>query len=169
MSRHHGHQRRKAQPIGELVSALVDPMLQQRMGMTTQVMSSWQDIVGDDLSQMARPLKLDWPSRELDAACVEPATLTIECNPGMGVFVSHETRRMVSSLNLFFGFSAIGRIKVVQAEQAFAPTAAKPRSRKGVDPASIPTHLRSLIAKTDDERLRASLTRMGANMFSARS
>lgn len=169
MSAGNDAKRRRVRPIGELVSSLVDPLLQQRMGMTSQLMSSWQEIVGDDLARQARPQKVDWPRREADQESFEPAVLIVECAPGMGLFVSHETRRMMARINLFFGFAAVGRIKIVQGDgkMTAAPKSKAPRSQ--AEPAAVPQRIRALIDEIDDPKLRASLTKMGANMFSRHS
>ena len=44
----------------------------------------------------------------------EPAVLVIACEGVAALHLQHETGEIISRINAFFGFNAIGRIRIVQ-------------------------------------------------------
>ena len=72
--------RRGAQPVSDLVSKLLDPVIERRAGMTTDLIASWEEIVGARHAALSRPEKLNWPRQASDDDPFEPATLVVACD-----------------------------------------------------------------------------------------
>ena len=105
---------RGPQQISELVSGVLDPLMQQRAGMTMQLVMAWEEIAGHIHADYTRPEKLEWPRQISDDDPFQPATLRIACEGARSIYLQHETGMIIERVNSFFGFNAIDRIKIVQ-------------------------------------------------------
>lgn len=155
-----------AVPVADLAVALLDPVLRKRAGMTIGLVQSWEEIVGERLSATTRPEKIAWPRRMHENDPFEPATLVIACEGFSAVHVQHETGEIIARVNAFLGFSAVGRIKIVQ-KQVAAPVRRPPRQRALTDIESA--RLDRLTSKIEDDDLRASLERLGKSVMAKKN
>jgi hypothetical protein len=150
---------RNAVAVGDLATDLLDPLLRKRAGMSIALVQSWDEIVGERLADMSRPEKIAWPRRAREDDPFEPATLIIACEGVAAMRIQHETGEIIARVNAFLGFGAIGRIRIVQKHLV--------RQEKPRRPAQRPlsetdrTKLAGLIDGIEDEKLRASLERLG--------
>lgn len=151
-----------ARPVGDLVSRLLDPVIERRAGMTMDLISSWTEIVGVHHGSKSAPRKLDWPRQASDEEPFEPATLIVSCDAGHVLFMQHDTSTIVSRVNAWFGFAAVARVKFTQrdakAEQA-SSNLAPPDPQKTAK-------LACALAEIDDPNLRSALQKMGVGVFS---
>ncbi len=197
--------RRGAQPVSDLVSKLLDPVIERRAGMTMDLIASWEDIVGARHANRSRPEKLQWPrppggdvsgdvrgdfgndlsgersgSEAGGAQAFEAATLVVACDGGHALYLQHDGDTILAQVNDYFGFSAVGRLKLVQ-----KPIAASHRnkvgSRFGSDrqipvgdatfnlAAAEQDRLNDLVSDVEDEQLKNALINLGRGVFSERS
>ena len=95
----------------------------------------------------------------------EPATLVIACEAMAALHIQHETTEILSRVNAFLGYSAIGRIRIVQ-----KPVSPEPKRLKKVrelSPEQKSTIARQ-VANVEDEGLREALERLGNNVAASR-
>ena len=158
---------RGPQQISELVSGVLNPLMQQRAGMTMQLVMAWEEIAGHIHADYTRPEKLEWPRQISDDEPFMPATLCIACESARAIYLQHETGMIIERVNSFFGFNAIDRIKIVQKS---VQTTEKPRRRPPtqLDPQQQ-KRLSDLVNSVEDEKLKQALSKMGKGVFSERS
>lgn len=148
-------------PVSDLVSGILDPVLARRAGITTDLLQAWDEVVGDRLARQSRPEQIKWNRRASDDDPFEPATLVIACEATAALYIQHETTEIMARVNAFLGYSAIGRIKIVQKPVS-------PPEREAEPPRSLSDAERRRIAdKTsgvEDESLREALQKLGANV-----
>src|SRR5690606_27124048 len=92
-----------------------------------------------------------------------PATLIIACEGFAALQVQHETGEIISRINGFLGFSAVGRIRIEQKP----PVIPAKRRAKRLAPLG-PAEERRVDKATDgieDDALRAALARLGKNIL----
>src|SRR5690554_6921842 len=149
--------------VSDLASALLDPIMRKRAGISIEIVQSWTEIVGDRLATTTRPIKINWQRRLSDEDPFEPATLVIACTGAAALRVQHETTEIISRVNSFLGFAAIGRVKIVQKaltnlerEKPPAPRALEGFERDRLD---------QLTDGIEDEGLKESLERLGASVL----
>jgi hypothetical protein len=145
--------------VGDLATQLLDPLLRRRAGMSIALVQSWDEIVGERLADMSRPEKIAWPRRATEDDPFEPATLIIACEGVAAMRIQHETGEIISRVNAFLGFAAVGRIRIVQKQLVRQE---KPRAQQATplsdgDAARIDR----LVEGIENEKLRASLVRLG--------
>ena len=154
-----------AMPVADLAVAVIDPLLRKRAGMTIGLVQSWEEIVGERLSETTRPEKIAWPRRLHEDDPFEPATLIIACEGRAALHVQHETGEISSRVNAFLGFAAVGRVKIVQ-KQVQAATRPKPKLRAltGGEQA----RLGDMVEKIEDDGLREALARLGRSVMASK-
>ena len=90
----------------------------------------------------------------------------VACEGVAALHLQHETGEVIGRVNAFLGFTAVGRIRIVQKPVAAAGGRQRPAQR----PLSPPekARLAGAVAGIEDERLRASLERLGASILGER-
>jgi hypothetical protein len=149
----------KPVPVSDLASAILDPVLRKRAGVSIGLVQSWDEIVGPRLASHTRPEKIVWPRRMNEDDPFEPATLVIACEGFAALHVQHETGEIIGRVNAFLGFNAVGRIRILQKPVRRAEGKPKPRLRPVT--ASEEAKITRTVGGVDDAGLRASLERLG--------
>jgi hypothetical protein len=152
--------------VSDLASEILDPVLRKRTGISIGLVQSWEEIAGLRLAPHTRPEKIIWPRRMHEDDPFQPATLVIACDGPAALHVQHETGEIISRVNGFLGFAAIGRIKIVQKPVAGSPPRRKPQLRPLSEPEKA--RLAGTVGLIEDEELRASLERLGATILGVR-
>ena len=146
--------RPNAKPVAELIAGALDPLVRQRGLARAELISWWPDIVGAEYAGRTRPERIRWP-RDGKAA-----TLIVRCDPSLALQFSYETDRVRERLNAYFGYPAVGAIRIVQ--HRIGPEAdASPQERP--EPAS-PPELEDRLAGFEGP-LRESLRRLGRRVL----
>lgn len=158
--------RSSAVPVSDLATALLDPVLRKRAGMTVGLVQSWDEIVGTRLAAVTRPERIAWPRRMHEDDPFEPAALIIACEGAAALRLQHETGEIIARVNAFLGFGAIGRIKIVQ--KPVAPA----RRNDPPPPRALRPDEAGRLAKTvdaiEDDGLRAALERLGRSVIGSK-
>ncbi|MEM8749360.1 MAG: DciA family protein [Pseudomonadota bacterium] len=165
-----GSNGRGPKPVGDLVSRLLDPVIERRAGMTTDLIAAWPDIVGERFCNVSRPEKFVWPAPTMandDQDTFSPAMLVIACSGHHALFLQHDTTALIDRINGYFGFAAIDRVKIVQ-KQVVNQTKRGLQPLADVDGPSK-ERLSRLLEDVTDPDLRSALERMGRGVFSSGS
>jgi len=157
-------EKRGAQPVADLVSKILNPVIQRRAGMTLDLIASWDEIAGEQHAAQSRPEKLQWPRQLSDDDPFEPATLIVACEGGHAMFLQHDSAAIINRINTYFGFSAVARLKLVQ-----KPIVRREQRSKHRIPEIAPgkaADLTVILDQITDEKLKASLEKLGKGVFS---
>lgn len=138
-------------------------MLRKRAGMSVGLVQSWEEIAGPRLAAKSRPEKIQWPRRRDEGDPYEPAVLVIAAEGIAALHLQHETGEIISRVNAFLGFNAIGRIRIVQ--KPVATDAGKLRRPPRALTAPEQARLNKVVGEIEDDGLRASLERLGATIL----
>jgi hypothetical protein len=154
---------RNAVAVSDLATRILDPVLRKRAGISIGLVQAWEDIVGQRLAGTSRPEKIQWPRRMHDDDPFEPAVLVIACEGAAALHLQHETGEIISRVNAYLGFSAIGRVRIVQKPVRPPQSPQKPKPRELS--ATERSRLSRTVDKIEDDDLRASLERLGASVL----
>lgn len=152
--------------VSDLAAQILDPVLRKRAGISIGLIQSWEEIVGARLASRTRPEKLNWPRRMSEDDPFQPATLVIACEGAAALQLQHEAGEVVARVNAFLGFTAVGRIRIVQKPVAPEQRAPKPRMRALTQ--GEKDGLSGRVHAIEDDGLRASLERLGASVIGSR-
>ncbi|MBB4007092.1 DUF721 domain-containing protein [Allorhizobium taibaishanense] len=160
--------------IAELANGLIDPVIARRAGISTSLLSSWDEIVGADFADCTRPEKIAWPRRDYagqDAG--GPRTgkgngssagvLTIACEGARALFLNHAQGELIARINGFFGYPAIGQIRIVQ-----KPVSNTARHKRGPGPldAVQAKRLAEMTEGLESDNLKKAVERLGRAVLS---
>lgn len=152
-----------ARTVGDLAGKLLNPIIEQRAGMTLDILAQWSEIVGAGLMTCSRPERLEWANKARHSSSTEPATLVVACEGGRALFLQHESDSIIRRANAYFGYRAITRLRIVQ--KPVEQSAANHRETSVTRTADID----HLLDGIDNDDLRAALQRLGDGVFSRSS
>lgn len=150
---------RNAQPVSDLVSSIVDPVLRKRAGVSLELIQGWEEIAGPRLARLSRPDRIAWPRRISEDDAFKPATLFIAAEGYAAMALQHETRELIARVNTFLGYAAIERIKLVQ-KPVSVPQKPERKTLRPLDGAEEASLNKSL-ASIEEPSLRRALERLG--------
>ena len=148
-------------PLADQAAGILDPVLRKRAGITIELVQAWEEVVGPALGAQSRPLKLLWPRRAHENDPFQPATLVVACQGFTAMRIQHETGEIISRVNAFLGFAAVGRIKIEQ--KPVEQPVTKRRALPPVDAATADKISRS-VEPIEDDGLREALQRLGQSI-----
>lgn len=153
-------------PLADMASGVLDPVLRKRAGINLALIQSWEDVVGPAVGAQSRPLKIIWPRRAHENDPFQPATLVIACEGFAAMRVQHETGEIISRVNAFLGFAAIGRIKIEQ-KPALNPVLSRNRRLPDIS-AAEQERIDAATSTIEDDGLRAALARLGRSVSASK-
>ncbi|MEJ1157819.1 DUF721 domain-containing protein [Prosthecomicrobium sp. N25] len=152
---------RGPKPVADLIADLMKPAARRRGFASVDLVAYWADIVGPAYADCTRPERLSWPKRIEDGGeqAYEPATLTVACEGARALLFQHEAADIARRINAVFGFTAVGRIRIVQKPVVRIEVKRAPALRPlgGSEEAALAASLDGIA----DEGLRAALDRLG--------
>ncbi|MBG6206819.1 hypothetical protein IWQ49_001471 [Labrenzia sp. EL_126] len=160
------HKPKEAKMLADLVGKAMTPACRKRGFASVDIVTAWPDIVGERYGTRVLPDKLIWP-RQPELSDPEkppqPATLVVHTDGATAMMLSHDSAQVIERINTFYGWAAIGRIKILQ----------KPVRTKQTEK---PKPLRSLTEREEEkldkslegvenDRLREALKKLGAQVI----
>jgi hypothetical protein len=143
-------------PIADLVGRALSDVFARQGFASVDLVTHWPEIVGDEIANLAEPLKIQW-SREDPAQGAEPATLLLRVEGPAAIEIQHLTPVILERVNQFLGWKAIGRIRLRQAPNPKpAPVVRKP------PPSAAETAAVAATLGMEEGGLRDALARLGA-------
>ena len=147
-------------PVGSNIPKLTDPVFRKRGFAGGEIIRRWGEIVGPELDRACQPVKLAYgKGATLDGI------LTIRAAGGAALMIEHSSPQIIARINQFYGYRAVGRLKIVQARTKNAFPAPK-RPKK---PASLPpareSALQEQLSEIENAELRAALARLGREIL----
>lgn len=126
-----------------------------------EVITNWGDIVGNDLAEVSAPERIKWPRGSGEEAQKSGGTLVIRAAPGRALELQYEAPRIIGRVNSFFGYGAIGHIKVMQAQElGKRPARPAPFNPKPLE--------NQKLEEIEDASLKEALERLGRAAAAAR-
>lgn len=146
---------------GDEAAAILSPVLKRRGFAHADILRRWTEIVGPALADHCRPERLQWP-REAEAD--KGATLHLLAASGWAIEVQHMAPLMIERINRFFGWRAVGQVKLRQGIIQPRPRKKAPEFRALTTEEQA--SLDKLLETVSDPKLRATLHRLGEAIYS---
>jgi hypothetical protein len=158
-----------SQPLADVVQTAIDPVLaRQGFGQTSLVLF-WDEIVGERLAGVSRPVKLQCLARRHDRAAEDesaPATLIVRVETGFALEMQHLASIVIERVNAHFGWRCVSRLVLMQ-----GPLPARSSIRRVVRQPDKAAEMaaETIVGNRVDEPLRQALTRLGACVLAGSS
>ncbi len=154
--------RRRSRPkaIGKTVTGLTRRMFARRGLADGTIVRDWRLIAGKALAGRSEPQRIVYPINAKGGG-----TLHLRVADGaMATEIQHLEPILLERINTYFGFSAIARLKIIQAPLIEPPAAAKPTIRPLKAAEELALHRR--LADVDDRELHDALSGLGRALIS---
>jgi hypothetical protein len=155
-----------SKPLGELVRSAIDPVLARRGFGLTGIVLHWDEIVGERLAAMSRPVKVQWPARRGSPGTENGparAALVVRVETAGALELQHLAPVVIERVNAYFGWQCIARLVLMQGPVAALP-AARHAEVRVVDKAAEAAAA-DIAGEIRDEALRQALVRLGARVL----
>ncbi len=152
---------RGAQPLSALVGRVISPVARKRGFAAADLIAAWTEVVGGELAECTRPEKIVWPRGEANSEL--PGVLTLRVDGPRAVIVQHQIGQIVERVNAFFGYAAVGQVRLVQAPLGRSAKPAR-REERRLAPEDE-ARLKSAINGVEDQSLREALDRLGRGVL----
>jgi hypothetical protein len=155
--------RARTQPLGRMVSGLTRKALDKRGFVDAAIVTEWPSIAGELIGAHSLPDRIRFPRDRS-----QPGTLYLILENGaLATEVIHFQPVLLERINRFFGFRAVGDIKIIHGPLP------KPRGDKRPPlPALRPerrAEIEQNLADVGDDDLRDALTRLGEHVARRRA
>lgn len=152
--------------LADLVGKAMTPACRKRGFASVDIVTAWPDIVGERYGTRVLPDKLIWP-RQPELSDPEkppqPATLVVHTDGATAMMLSHDSAQVIERINTFYGWAAIGRIKILQKPVRIKQTE-KPKPLRSLTEREEEKLDKSLEG-VENDRLREALKKLGAQVI----
>ncbi|MEJ8473484.1 DUF721 domain-containing protein [Roseibium algae] len=151
--------------MADLVGKAMTPACRKRGFASVDILAAWPDIVGERYGERVQPDRIIWPRRQNEDGdmTADPATLVVHTDGPTAMMLSHELPQLIERINMFYGWAAVGRIKILQ-----KPVQIKTKSRP-VPPRDLTDdeeqRLSQQVESVSNDRLREALKKLGAQVI----
>ena len=99
--------------LGDVVNEVTKPTFQKHGSVEAKLIVNWKIIVGTDVSDYTRPVRIAFPRDKSDSGGV----LHLEVCGNMAIEVQHMEEQILERIAAHMGYRAVDRIKLVQNTQ----------------------------------------------------
>lgn len=161
-----------AQKLARYIPAITRKTMERFGFAYGDILNQWPAIAGPELAACCVPERISWP-RGIDSEQKARrgrhggGTLVIRVNGPMAVELQHLTPRIMERINGYYGYHAIGSVKIIQGP---LPRWRQPARRK---PAILDARSAAILAQTtaalEPGPLRDALARLGRGVLSRKT
>jgi hypothetical protein len=147
----------KIRNIGTIMPGVTRDTMQKRGFAQGEIITRWREIVGAELADSTSPEKLSFPRGERRSG-----TLQVRVASAAALALQHEEPGVIQRINQFFGYNAVGRLKMIQAPlPRSSKKPKKPARDLGEDEIG---RIDAEVAQTKDPDLRDALASFGRSI-----
>ena len=151
---------------GRALQGLVKALDEKYGAGTGPLLSRWREIVGEPLAAHTEPAKLSKPRNGVGGV------LELKVDGPAAALIQHQAPEILARINLVLGQGAVAKLRVVQgvirrspAAKGAAQAALARRRRAHPLDAAAEAELQAGVARVEDEKLKASLLRLGREVI----
>ncbi len=141
--------------VGALLGGVLSPAARARGFAEASVLADWSTIVGTAIAARCEPISLSFAGGRRQGGVLE-----LRAGGGVALELQHSAPQLLQRINEYFGFRAVGRLRVLQAPTAGRRPPAPPAPRPTLD-AEEEALVAETTAPVQDEALRAALCALG--------
>ena len=145
-----------ARPLSELLHKTLGDAFAKQGCASTELVTRWTDIVGTEIATHSQPERVQWP-RPIAGRPAEPGTLVLRVEGPTAIEIQHLSGIILERVNRFFGWQAVGSLRLRQ-----APLTGKPRADAPCPGPETTARIAAGLTAIADDKLRDALARLGA-------
>ena len=128
------------------------------------IITGWKEIVGEDLAEFSQPQNIDFKRGQR-----KDGVLNVAVNNGaFALEIAHRKKSIIEKINTYFGYAAVADLRVLQTQSLNL----KPENpqltgkKKTLVTLEEQNYITQQTAKIEDSQLKATLQKLGNNIFS---
>jgi len=145
-----------ARPLSDLLHKTLTEAFAKQGFASSELVIRWDEIVGAAIAAHSEPEKIQW-TRGAHGHTPEPGTLVLRVEGPAAIEIQHLSGVVLERVNRFFGWQAVGGLRLRQAPLRRREQAPQPAG----DPEAA-ARIAADLTEIADENLRAALGRLGA-------
>src|SRR5262245_16409230 len=143
--------RPRARPLADLLRTTLNQAFAKQGFASTELVTRWGEIVGADIAAHSEPEKIQWP-RPFGNDMPDPGILVLRVEGPTAIEIQHQAKVILERVNRFFGWQAVGDLRLPQAPLSRRTTTAPPAP----DPEEQ-ARIAATLSQGADDDLRAAL------------
>jgi hypothetical protein len=148
--------RSQPRPLAELLGKTLNEAFAKQGFASAELVTRWTEIVGPEIAAHSQPEKIQW-LRTAAGQSPEPGTLMLRVEGPTAVEIQHLSGVVIERVNRFFGWQAVGGLRLRQ-----APLRRNERKPPPPPDPEATARIAATLPDIADERLRNALARLGA-------
>jgi len=152
------------QPLATYIAPHVELILRKKGGFGADLLKNWSQIVGEATGKICLPFKIQ--QKKTRGKCHDfqkkSTILFIACEGFSCLKIQHQADEIVKNINIFFGFQAIDKIKIVQKPLHLSPIYGSPARPLNQDEVQW---LEKQAGVIENPALRTSIAKLGENII----
>jgi hypothetical protein len=145
-----------ARPLAELLGRTLNDAFARQGFASAELVTRWTEIAGAEIAAHSQPEKIQW-QRTAAGEPPEPGILLLRVEGPAAIEIQHLSGVVIDRVNRFFGWQAIGGLRLRQ-----APLRRQVRTPPPAPDAAAVARIAESLPDIADERLRNALARLGA-------
>jgi hypothetical protein len=146
----------RARPLSDLLRKTLNQAFAKQGFASTELVTRWPEIVGTDIAAHSEPEKIQWP-RPFGNEMPEPGILVLRVEGPTAIEIQHQIKVILERVNRFFGWQAVGDLRLRQ-----APLSRQTKAKLPTVDAEEEARIAATLSQIADDSLRAALARLGA-------
>jgi hypothetical protein len=155
--------RSQPRPLADIARKTLNQAFAKQGFASTELVTRWAEIVGVEIAAYCEPERIRWP-RPVGGDSPEPGTIMLRVEGPAAVEIQHQCTVILERVNRFFGWQAVGDLRLRQ-----APLTRRKRATAVARDAAKEAQIAASLTEVADDRLRAALARLGAAVARSRS
>tara|TARA_B100000287_G_C20123383_1_gene579218 strand:- start:27 stop:527 length:501 start_codon:yes stop_codon:yes gene_type:complete len=152
--------------ISNLMPEITKESLGKKGLLFGKLLQEWESIIGKNKARLATPIDISFSKKKVVNGVHTEATLTILVNSSNATVIQHEQNLWIEKINLFFGYRAIGNIKLKHdtvTKKTIAPNKLGTRTQalSRQDRKSLEENLKDI----SDDNLKEALKNLGQSLY----
>jgi hypothetical protein len=143
-------------PLSELLHKALSEAFAKQGFASSELVTRWAEIVGTEVADHCEPEKIQW-TRSVHGQLPQPGKLVLRVEGPVAVEIQHLSDIIMERVNRFFGWQAVGALRLRQAPLRRAARA----DPAAPDPQAV-ARIAAALGDIQDEGLRDALARLGA-------
>jgi hypothetical protein len=143
-------------PLADLLHRTLKDAFAKQGFAASELVTRWAEIVGAEIAAHSEPEKIQWP-RATDGQRPEPGILVLRVEGPTAIEIQHLSNVVLERVNRFFGWRAVGGLRLRQ-----APLGRKTRAPHPAPDPEAAARIAAGLTGIADEKLRDALARLGA-------
>jgi hypothetical protein len=143
-------------PLADLLHKTLNDAFAKQGFASTELVTRWAEIVGHEIADHSQPEKIQW-TRPVEGRMPDPGTLVLRVEGPTAVEIQHLSGVVLERVNRFFGWQAVGALRLRQ-----APLGRKARTAAPAPDPETTARIAAGLGEIADENLRDALARLGA-------